>query len=211
MSDRSGYFYLHILAPYEKETMRAGATRMIIWDTDEEGAFYKAVSDDRTISVDFTSDNGLTWSPVADSLDAAREKYPWIVPEVNSSQCRIRIAYRAFPSIRGESGTFTISGASGVAEGNRPGTFAVSNYPNPFNPSTSITFTLPAPGRTSLIIYDITGRKVRELVSGQMPAGVHTVVWDGKDERGTAVSSGVYISRLTAGKFATAGKLLLVR
>jgi flagellar hook assembly protein FlgD len=85
------------------------------------------------------------------------------------------------------------------------------NTPNPFNPSTTLSFTFPASGKASLVIYDITGRKVRELVSGQVSAGVRTVRWDGRDDSGIPVSSGVYFARLTMGKNAAVGKMLLVK
>ena len=87
----------------------------------------------------------------------------------------------------------------------------LSNFPNPFNPSTTISFTLPAPGKTSLTIYDITGRKVRTLISGRLTAGAHSAAWDGLDDSGRAVSSGVYLSRLTTGKHTTVGKMLLMK
>ncbi len=85
------------------------------------------------------------------------------------------------------------------------------NSPNPFNPSTTISFSLPAPGHASLAVYDITGRKVRTLVSGLMSSGEHAVTWDGRDEAGQPVASGVYISRLTAGKHVATEKMALVR
>ncbi|MHB9028902.1 MAG: FlgD immunoglobulin-like domain containing protein [Candidatus Latescibacterota bacterium] len=93
-----------------------------------------------------------------------------------------------------------------------PTSFAITgNYPNPFNPSTTISFSLGAPEKVTLTVYDITGRKVRELISGPMSAGAHSVVWDGKDERGKAVSSGVYLSRLEAGGKAETRRMLLIR
>jgi hypothetical protein len=85
------------------------------------------------------------------------------------------------------------------------------NRPNPFNPSTTISFTLPVPGRASLAVYDITGRKVRELLDGPLPAGAHAVAWDGKDDAGQPVSSGVYLSRLSAGNRTATGKMLLMK
>ncbi|MHB9030210.1 MAG: FlgD immunoglobulin-like domain containing protein, partial [Candidatus Latescibacterota bacterium] len=94
----------------------------------------------------------------------------------------------------------------------RPHTLALhGNHPNPFNPSTTISFTLPRPAKTSLIVYDITGRKVRELVSGSMTAGEHTAVWDGRDERGKVVSSGVYVAHLRAGTAAASRKMLIIK
>ncbi|MHB9027920.1 MAG: Omp28-related outer membrane protein [Candidatus Latescibacterota bacterium] len=99
-----------------------------------------------------------------------------------------------------------------VRENAAPVGFALTgNHPNPFNPSTTISFTLPASGPASLAIYDITGRKVRELVNGRMSAGAHSVVWDGRNTNGKAVSSGVYFSRLTQGKKAVSGRMLLVK
>jgi len=85
------------------------------------------------------------------------------------------------------------------------------SYPNPFNASTTISFTLPTTGFTSLIIYNITGQKIRELVAENMTAGIHSVIWDGRDESGTAVSSGIYISRLLSGELVTHKRMLLMK
>jgi len=71
--------------------------------------------------------------------------------------------------------------------------------PNPFNGSTTVRFELPFPARTSVAVYNVSGQKVRELLSGNLPPGVHSVTWDGLTERGSRVSSGVYICRLEAG------------
>ncbi len=93
-----------------------------------------------------------------------------------------------------------------------PRTFALlGNHPNPFNPSTTISFTLPEPGKAELTIYDITGRKVRELVSERLSAGVHSVVWDGRDERGNPAASGVYLARLKSGGRMHSEKMLLMK
>jgi hypothetical protein len=98
-----------------------------------------------------------------------------------------------------------------VAETAPAGFVITGNYPNPFNPSTTISFTLPSAGSARLSVYDITGRKVRELVNGQMGAGVHSVVWDGRDEGGNAVSSGLYFSRLIQGEMAVSRGMTLVK
>ncbi|MBD3222741.1 T9SS type A sorting domain-containing protein [bacterium] len=70
------------------------------------------------------------------------------------------------------------------------------NYPNPFNPMTTIEFALPSTQSVQLAIYDLAGRQVRTLVSGETAAGEHAVVWDGRDTRGNAVPSGTYLYRL---------------
>ncbi|MCE5250251.1 T9SS type A sorting domain-containing protein [bacterium] len=85
------------------------------------------------------------------------------------------------------------------------------NYPNPFNLSTTIGFSLPENGPASLVIYNIMGQKVRELISEQMEAGYHTVVWDSRDDSGKTAASGTYIARLSAGKHTATGRMMLVK
>jgi len=85
------------------------------------------------------------------------------------------------------------------------------NYPNPFNPTTTITLSLPQDSRVSLQVYDVTGRKVRTLADQPLPAGVHKIAWDGRNEGGEAVSSGVYIYRVQAGAFVESRKMVLLR
>lgn len=85
------------------------------------------------------------------------------------------------------------------------------NYPNPFNPVTNIRFTLPEAADVTLTVYDILGREVKTLVNERKAAGKHIVHWDGTDNSGQAVGSGVYYYRLTAGEYSSVKKMLLVR
>ncbi|MEX1138329.1 MAG: T9SS type A sorting domain-containing protein [Bacteroidota bacterium] len=93
-----------------------------------------------------------------------------------------------------------------------PETLDVSNYPNPFNPSTRISYQLPEVAHVVLELYDITGRRIAELLNSEMPPGYHSVTWDG-----TGKASGVYLYRFTAqveGKqdvFLRTGKLILTK
>jgi len=96
--------------------------------------------------------------------------------------------------------------------GDAPLTFAVTgNRPNPFNPSTVISFTLPHSGPVDLAVYDITGRKLRTLVSGPLAAGSHTAAWNGRDEDGRPSAAGVYFAVLRAGKTTAALRMMLVK
>ena len=70
------------------------------------------------------------------------------------------------------------------------------NYPNPFNPVTTIEYALPRDEHASLVIYDMTARRIKALFSGYQKAGVHQAVWDGTDHAGQQVASGVYFYRL---------------
>ncbi|MCE5251893.1 T9SS type A sorting domain-containing protein, partial [bacterium] len=74
------------------------------------------------------------------------------------------------------------------------------NYPNPFNPDTTIEFYIPEDERIDISVYSITGQKIRTLLVQEMQAGTHTVAWNGKDDKGILASSGVYFFRLEAGK-----------
>lgn len=84
------------------------------------------------------------------------------------------------------------------------------NQPNPFNPSTTISFTLSERGPVTLAVFDLAGRRVRTLVDGALEPGRHAAVWDGRDDRGLAAPSGTYLYRLVAGGQALSGKMMLV-
>ena len=96
--------------------------------------------------------------------------------------------------------------------GEIPVAFALNqNYPNPFNPSTTISFALPKNEQVKLEVYDILGNHVKTMVDQQMGAGTYQVVWNGIDQNGARVASGVYLYRLQAGSFSTVKKMLLVK
>ncbi len=85
------------------------------------------------------------------------------------------------------------------------------NSPNPFNPRTTISFSLAAAGPAKLLVYDITGRKVRTLVNGVQPAGTHQVIWDGTNDAGQKVPAGVYWSQLSAGSYNSNKKMVVLK
>ncbi|MCP3859200.1 MAG: T9SS type A sorting domain-containing protein [Phycisphaeraceae bacterium] len=85
------------------------------------------------------------------------------------------------------------------------------NFPNPFNPVTTISFSLAEPGAVQLAVYDVRGRMVRTLVSGDMSAGEHEVVWQGKDDAGHQVASGLYFARMINGDRALTHKMLMLK
>jgi hypothetical protein len=85
------------------------------------------------------------------------------------------------------------------------------NRPNPFNPMTVVPFALPAAGRVELLVYDVSGRLVRRLIEGTLPAGFHDVQWDGRDDRGVGVASGISVYSLRAGGEFLTRKMVLLR
>jgi tetratricopeptide (TPR) repeat protein len=89
--------------------------------------------------------------------------------------------------------------------------FGVNNYPNPFNPETVISFALPADSQVSLIIYNIKGQKVRSLINENYKRGHHKVVWNGRDENGSSVASGIYFYRIQTSENSAVKKMLLLK
>ncbi|MDZ4122014.1 MAG: FlgD immunoglobulin-like domain containing protein, partial [Candidatus Cloacimonadaceae bacterium] len=85
------------------------------------------------------------------------------------------------------------------------------NFPNPFNPDTNIRFSLAKHGNIDLSIYNLKGQKVKTLASGMMNAGNHQVVWNGMDDNGRSVSSGVYYYRLTTDHYNRTMKMVLMK
>ncbi len=93
-----------------------------------------------------------------------------------------------------------------------PNSYSMSqNYPNPFNPSTTISFNLPNTGQVQLSIYNVLGQKVTTLVNGQYTAGTHEVTWNGTDDSGSPVGSGIYFYRITSSDFDQTKKMILMK
>ena len=86
------------------------------------------------------------------------------------------------------------------------------NVPNPFNPSTSISFVMPdGGGQVALRIYDVSGRLVRTLIDGFESAGTRKVEWNGQDDQGQSMASGIYYYRMTGPSFSEKKKMVLLR
>ena len=172
----------------------------------------------------------LNWSPAGDPdiarYDIYRQLAPdcaavaseplatvttttWIdlEPEEPAANCYLVVA-RDHADNQGPPATISLAVADVPLE---PGVATLrAPYPNPFNPRTKVSFFLPRAGNMELGVYDLRGRLVRRLVGGQRPAGWQTVIWEGRDEGGSAVASGVYLVALRAeGKMMTRRLVLL--
>ena len=95
----------------------------------------------------------------------------------------------------------------------RPAAFALAtNYPNPFNPATTIQYALPQPADVQLTVYNVVGQVVRTLVAEHQAAGRYLVTWDATNDNGQSLSAGVYFYRLQAGgEFHAVRKMLLLK
>lgn len=93
-----------------------------------------------------------------------------------------------------------------------PGAYSLlPNYPNPFNPSTAISYEMPVAGQLTLTIYNVLGQELRTLVDAYQEAGTYTVMWDSKDNAGHYLNSGVYFYTMKAGDFTHSRKMVLMR
>jgi len=94
----------------------------------------------------------------------------------------------------------------------RPTEFELcQNYPNPFNPGTRVEYTLKKAGHVTLHIYNILGEKVKILLDQDQPAGLYQINWDGKNDKGQSVSSGLYLYKLEVNGFSQAKRMLLLK
>jgi uncharacterized repeat protein (TIGR01451 family) len=108
--------------------------------------------------------------------------------------------------------TGTTSVDSTKSQSKTPTEYALlQNYPNPFNPVTEIQYQLPQAGNVELIVYNILGQKVRTLVNKTQTPGFYTIRWDGKNDAGSFVTSGVYLFQLKTKGFSKVKKMLIVR
>ncbi|MBD3220723.1 S8 family serine peptidase [bacterium] len=93
-----------------------------------------------------------------------------------------------------------------------PAAFAVEpNFPNPFNPVTTIRFAIPTAARTTVTVFDVRGRVVKTLVDAELPAATHAIQWRGQDDRGRAASAGIYFYKVTSGEHTAVGRMALIK
>ena len=164
-----------------------------VWLSLDDGATYDRLLGDGPL------DGQLVWTvdvPLDQPSYAARVRV-----DVRDGQERLASA---------QTGAFTL--VPGTTAAPRPRSLQLAqNHPNPFNPRTAIAYAVPRAGKVSLRIYDLQGKLVRTLVDGEQPAGQHVVTWQGRDDHGSAVASGLYFSRLTTGDGDLVRKMTLLK
>jgi len=141
------------------------------------------------------------------TTDRPRHQLMWVYSEVDENGKRsVRAAYPEFTPM-----TIAVE-AAGNNPSIVPDRYSLNqNYPNPFNPSTEVSFALKADGNVKLMVFNVLGQQVRTLVDEYMPAGNHTVTWDGHAEDGSTAASGIYFYRIQANDFVDTKKMTLLK
>ena len=138
-------------------------------------------------------------------IDLRMLSYEFVILEVNGASCEFGL-----DDIYWDGG-----GAVSVIEddyGKPPTKYSLNNnYPNPFNPLTTISYDLPEDGFVNVTIYDILGRQVKTLVNGYQKAGYKSMKWNGTNDQGRMVSAGMYFYHLQSGKFSKVRKMILLK
>ena len=131
-----------------------------------------------------------------------------VVPDNRSNKFSAQIQYRFMDS----SGNIFASGTENINLDLLPEKFLVhDNYPNPFNPITTIQYELPNYSNVKVTLFDITGRTIKEIKFGEMAPGRHAYVWDGTNDVGNLVSTGIYFFQINAGSNTAIKKMLLLK
>jgi hypothetical protein len=188
-----------VLTPNGGEKYIAGTTQTLQWYN--YGAPY--------VDIEYSSDKGKTWNFVAHT-NISSVSYDWIVPNITSVFCKIRVtnaSYRAIWDVSDDFFTIIDPTSNIEDQENSPFTFSLSqNFPNPFNPTTSIKLSIPFEMHVSLRIYDVLGNKVATLVDENRSEGFHSI-----DFNADGLSTGLYFVRMEAGVFTDTRKMVFLK
>jgi M6 family metalloprotease-like protein len=176
-----------LLCPLGGELWQAGTAHMVSWAAGDNVGI-------TGVDLRLSTDDGATFSHlIAEDLSPAGE-FNWTLPQLSSQVCRLLVTVRdgSGHEATDASGAFTIANLTAVAAQLPASPLLAPCMPNPFNPRTVVRYTNPTAGPLRISVYDLRGRRVRELLAGDRPAGSGEVIWSGTDDAGRAVASGVY-------------------
>lgn len=195
-----------MLSPNGGEVLIAGSMQEIRWNTPSG---WTGTTADLYYSSDLS-----TWTPVATGIQGTR--HIWRVPEEPTGAARLQVVisdeFGMLGSDKSDQDFSIFAQVTGTGPSSLPDVYALlQNAPNPFSASTSIQYELPAETAIALDIYDVSGRNVRRLAHRTMPAGRHEEVWDGRDDSGQRVASGIYFYRMKTADYQETKRLFVLR
>lgn len=196
--------------------------------TDISGAditfYYRGVlqSDLDYLYLEASTDGGATWDPFPEAITGSEFSFVEYTASLAdyAGDPDVRLRFHLVTNSSGQregiylddiSITWSPTGIDDEAEP-MPNVFSLSqNYPNPFNPSTSILFSLEQKAYAGIVVYDLMGRKVKTLVSSLLDAGDHEIVWNGTNDSGADVASGIYLYKLESNGLTQVRRMTLLR
>ncbi len=162
----------------------------------------------------YYSENGGTDYILLASSEPNDSLYEWTAPDIDSDLCLVKVVAFDPSLLTGEDTSddhFAIATTTGDDDIPVLSSYLRQNYPNPFNPNTRVTFSIATGSDVSLRIYDVSGKLVKTLVNKRLEADVYNENWNGTDDSGSQVASGVYFYSLISKEFNRTRKMVLLR
>ncbi len=186
-----------VISPNGGEILDGGNQFEILWSSE----------DVEYVKLEHSINNGASWNSITDSTESTGV-YLWTVPNILTTQARIKISDISLPSIYDASDeSFRINYVVSVDENVIATVYKLhQNFPNPFNPTTTIKYQIPELSIVTIKIYDILGNELASLINEEKPAGNFEVEFNA-----TALSSGIYYYKLVAGDFVDVKKMILLK
>ena len=192
--------YIEFTSPVGDEYWTTGSTATIRW---------KVIGTVGSCTLSYSTASGTNWQTIATISNPSVQQYTWSIPSMSQQQgeCYLKLNWGSDEAISGRfSLVLTVVNAV-TRESIIPSDFVLyDNFPNPFNPSTTISFGLPEDTRVSLKVYNLLGAEVKTLAQGNYSAGYHTMRFDASN-----LPSGVYLYSLRTSKAALTRKMLLIK
>jgi len=167
-------------------------------------------------SLEYSADGGTNWVTLSANLPLSTLSYSWTVTQPTTEHGRIKVTQNnnTYADFESASLSFTIQEAAtgiGAESAYIDGYYLKPNYPNPFNPSTSLEYNLARSGSVNITIYDLKGNAISELVNEIQSSGQHHLQWDGRNDAGELVESGLYLARLQVGQHSEVIKMSFLK
>ena len=190
-------------APLQLAAQRVGADVHLIWNKNDE-------ADLHDYAVYRKSSAGVTPTPIY-FLESADDTVLVDANAPGSSLYYIVTAIDLHSNQSAPSNEANVSPVTGVGDTPRSFVLSVSNYPNPFNPRTTVSYTVPSRGAVSITIYVASGARIAKLFDGERAAGAYTVDWDGRTDNAAVAASGVYFARIEHASGTRSKKMVLLK
>jgi len=188
---------IDIISPKDGDEFQSGSPMGIIWSS----------SDVEFVDIHYKFSIDSSWSIISQNISAIEFRYSWIAPQIASDSCRIKIVDSNDDSIYDISDLFSIYLETSVNNEEIPRQYYLAqNFPNPFNPTTKVSFGLPESGYISLNLFDNLGRRIKTLITENLNSGHYTFQLNAGE-----LASGIYFYRLIAGNFIETKKMILLQ